>query len=63
MADWVKCRSALEAGRQIWVNLDQVVSLMPVSLGTEITYAGENCAIIVNETPGDILGNNKVRDA
>ena len=63
MSDWVRCRSAIEADRVIWVNLDQVVCLAETNLGTEVTYAGTDCAFTVNERPADILGNNKVRDA
>jgi hypothetical protein len=63
VADWVKCRSVMDANTVIWVNLEQVVCMMPVSFGTEITYAGTDCTFVVNERPADILGNNKVRDA
>lgn len=63
MADWVKCRSAVDAEQVLWVNLEQVVCMAPVSLGTQITYAGSDCAFVVNERVPDILGNNKVRDA
>ncbi|OWK33645.1 hypothetical protein SPDO_05260 [Sphingomonas dokdonensis] len=61
MADWVRCTCTNDD--TLWINLERVVALKPTSVGTEITYHGDNGTFIVRERPSAILGNNKVRDA
>lgn len=63
MADWVRCRSASEKEKVIWVNLDQVACMTEINLGTEITCAGGQTPIVVSDRPASILGHNIVRDA
>lgn len=57
MADWVKCVAAGGHDEAIWVNLDQVAHLKACNLGTSLTFAGKDDAMVVKGQPSDILGN------
>jgi len=54
MARWVKCTSAVESGRTVWVNLDQVIARVPSEQGTEIKGI-DGFAFPVKETPEYLL--------
>lgn len=55
MSNWVKCTLARGENGTVWVNLDQVVTLRPVNLGTTINFAGKEDQIVVKQTVEDIL--------
>jgi hypothetical protein len=56
MADWVQCSSISDPPTPVFVNLDQVISLRPVNLGTAVVYAGGDVAsFVVSESPERIL--------
>jgi hypothetical protein len=64
MADWVKCKSATDATGVVYVNLDQAISVVVTSVGTEVTYAGQqDCVLLVASTPDAMLTGVTVRDA
>ena len=44
MGTWVKCKSATDPNGVVYVNLDQAISIVATSAGTEITYAGSRIA-------------------
>jgi len=62
MGNWVKCKSAADPDQVVFVNLDQAITIVPTSIGSEITYAGTDCVFSVGNTPADILAGETVRD-
>ena len=61
MANWVKCKSAADPNEVVYVNLDQVITIVETSIGREITYAGTDCVFSVGNTPAAILTGETVR--
>jgi len=63
MSNWVKCKSAADPDDVIYVNLDQAITIVATSIGSEISYAGADCVFSVGNTPAEILTGETVRDA
>jgi hypothetical protein len=61
MANWVKCKSAADPDEVVYVNLDQAITIVETSIGSEITYAGPDCVFSVGNTPTAILDGETVR--
>ena len=61
MSDFVSCTPAESASRNpVSVNLDQVLYMERTNRGTEITFSGGGCPIvIVKEELEDILGGRR----
>ena len=57
MATWVECKTAVGAGEQIFVNLDLVVSIKKINLGSTITYSSGE--FVVKDSPDDILAKQQ----
>ncbi len=63
MGNWVKCKSAADPDEVDYVNLDQAVTIVATSIGSEITYAGPDCVFSVGNTPAAIVTGEDVRVA
>ena len=61
MSDFVSCTLAESASQgSVSVNLDQVLYVERTNRGTEITFAGGGCPIvIVREQLDDLIGGRK----
>lgn len=64
MANWIKCRRYGDGGGNVFVNLDQVVSLSGDDNATVVKYAGHPDAEFVVAGPArKLLENVEVREA